>query len=273
MSPSTPPGFDTFLAVFVPIATGILGLLIGSFLNVVVWRVPRGESIVSPPSACPRCGHQIRVRDNVPVVSWLLLRGRCRDCGEPIARRYPLVELGTGIAFALAAWGVGLSWTLPAVLYLVAIGTALALIDLDVHRLPDAIVLPSYLVAGALLSLASWNPGGASGWGALLRAAIGGAMFFAVYFAIVLVYPDGMGFGDVKLAGVLGMYLGWYGWGALAFGWFAAFLLGGIFAIGLLLTRRANRKSGVPFGPWMILGTLVGVIAGGPVVGWYLTLL
>lgn len=273
MHGSTALGFDTFLTAFVPIAAGVFGLLIGSFLNVVVWRVPRGESIVSPPSACPRCGHQIRARDNVPVVSWLLLRGRCRDCGEPIARRYPLVELGTGIAFALAAWVVGLSWTLPAVLYLVAIGIALALIDLDVHRLPDAIVLPSYLAAGALLALASWNPGGASDWGALLRAAIGGAAFFAVYFAIVLVYPAGMGFGDVKLAGVLGMYLGWFGWGALAFGWFAAFLLGGVFAIGLVLTRRATRKSGVPFGPWMILGALVGVIAGGPVLGWYLTLL
>lgn len=261
------PGF------VLPVVVGLFGLLIGSFLNVVVWRVPRGESIVHPPSACPRCGHRIRARDNVPVVSWLRLRGRCRDCGAPISRRYPLVEATTGVTFALCAWAVGVSWLLPALLYLVAIGIALALIDLDVHRLPDAIVLPSYVVAAVLLTLAAWNPGGASDWGALLRAGIGGAVLFVVYFVIVAVYPAGMGFGDVKLAGVLGLYLGWFGWGALAFGWFAAFLLGGAFAIGLLLTRRANRKSGVPFGPWMILGALVGVVAGGPVAGWYLTLL
>ena len=266
-------GLDTFITVLFPLAVGAFGLLIGSFLNVVVWRVPRGESIVSPPSACPRCGHRIRARDNVPVVSWLVLGGRCRDCSEPIARRYPLVEAGTGIGFGLTAWAVGPSWRLPALLYLVAIGIALALIDLDVHRLPDAIVLPSYVVALALLGVAAWNPGGASNWSALLRALIGCTALFAIYFCIVMVYPAGMGFGDVKLAGVLGMYLGWFGWGALAFGWFAAFLLGGAFAIGLLLTRRANRKSGVPFGPWMITGAFLGLVAGGPVLGWYISLL
>lgn len=250
--------------------TALLGLVIGSFLNVVVWRVPRGESIVAPPSACPRCGHPIRARDNVPVVSWLLLRGRCRDCGEPIAARYPLVEACTGAAFALCAWAVGPTWRLPAMLYLVAVGIALALIDLDVHRLPDPIVLPSYGAALALLALASWNPGGASDWPAFLRAVIGCAVLFAVYFLIVLVYPAGMGFGDVKLAGVLGLYLGWAGWGALALGWFAAFLLGGFFSIGLLITGRANRRSGVPFGPWMIAGAFLGLVAGAPVLSWYL---
>ena len=252
---------------------GLLGLLIGSFLNVVVWRVPRGESIVRPPSACPRCGHLIRRRDNVPLLSWLALRGRCRDCGAPIARRYPLVEAGTAIAFALTAWLVGLSWLLPAMLYLVAIGIALALIDLDAHRLPDAIVLPSYGVAGALLALASWNPGGPSDLSALLRAAIAGAVLFGVYFAVLLAYPSGMGFGDVKLAGVLGLYLGWFGWGPVAVGWFAAFLLGGIFSLGLLATRRAHRKSGVPFGPWMIAGAFVGMLSGSALATWYLRFL
>ncbi|CAL8977562.1 Type 4 prepilin-like proteins leader peptide-processing enzyme [Cellulomonas sp. T2.31MG-18] len=270
---SSPAVLGSFFTVFFPVATGVLGLLIGSFLNVVVWRVPRGESVVRPPSACPRCGRAIRARDNIPVLSWLMLRGRCRDCGAPIARRYPLVEAGTGIAFAVAAWATGPSWRLPALLYLVGAGIALALIDLDVHRLPDPIVLPSYGAALALLALASWNPGSASDWGALLRAAIGGVVLFAVYFVIVMVYPAGMGFGDVKLAGVLGLYLGWFGWGALALGWFAAFLLGGVFAIGLLVTGRAGRKSGVPFGPWMIGGAFLGLLAGGPVVGWYLTLL
>ena len=259
-------------AFIVPAAV-VMGLLIGSFLNVVVWRVPRGESIVSPPSACPRCGHPIRSRDNVPVVSWLLLRGRCRDCGEPIARRYPIVEAATGVLFGAAAWSTGVSWVLPALLYLVAIGVALALIDLDVHRLPDAIVLPSYPVVLALLALASWNPGGSSSlWDALLRALIGAAAMFAVYVVVVLVYPAGMGFGDVKLAGVLGLYLGWFGWGALAVGFFAPFLLGGLYAVALLVARRVGRTSGIPFGPWMILGAWVGIVAGEPVGRWYLEL-
>src|SRR4051794_24364013 len=153
---------------------GVVGLAIGSFLNVVIWRVPRGESIAHPPSACPACGHAIRRRDNVPVVSWLVLRARCRDCRAPISGRYPLVELGTGVLFALTAWFAGPTWILPALLYLAAISVALALIDVDTKRLPDAIVLPSYPVALALLALASWNPGGTSDWPALLRAVIGG---------------------------------------------------------------------------------------------------
>ena len=255
------------------VVVGIFGLLIGSFLNVVVWRVPRGESVAHPPSACPSCHHAIRARDNVPVVSWLLLRGRCRDCGAPIAVRYPLVEAGTGVLFALTAWFAGLTWILPALLYLGAISIALALIDIDVKRLPNAIVLPAYPVGAALLALASWNPGGTSDWGALLRAALGAVVLYAVYFVIVLVYPAGMGFGDVKLAGVLGLYLGWFGWGSLVVGWFAAFLLGGVYAIGLLVAGRAGRKSGIPFGPWMLLGAAVGIVVGEPLAQWYLGVL
>ncbi|KGM10097.1 peptidase A24 [Cellulomonas carbonis T26] len=250
----------------------VLGLLVGSFLNVVVWRVPRGESVVSPPSACPRCGTRIRPWDNVPVVSWLVLRGRCRDCGAPIAARYPLVEAGTAVVFGLVAWHVGPSWALAAYLYLGAVAVALALIDLDVHRLPDAIVLPSYPVVLALLALASWNPGGETDWPALLRAAIGGVVLFVAYFALAVAYPAGMGFGDVKLAGVLGMGLAWLGWGSLAIGGFAAFLLGGLYSLGLLATRRATRKSGIPFGPWMLLGAAVGMGAGEALFRAYLDL-
>jgi leader peptidase (prepilin peptidase)/N-methyltransferase len=258
--------------VLLPFAA-LLGLAIGSFLNVVVWRVPRGASVVRPPSACPRCTHPIRARDNVPVLSWLLLRGRCRDCAEPIARRYPLVEAGTGVAFVAVTAVVGVSWVLPAALYLTAIAVALALIDLDVHRLPDAIVLPSYPVLAALLALASWNPGGASDWGALLRAGIGGAGLLAFYLAAALVYPAGMGRGDVKLAGVLGMVLAWFGWGPLAVGAFAAFLLGALFSVGLMAAGRAGRKSGIPFGPWMLLGAFLGIAVGEPLADWYLGLL
>lgn len=249
----------------VTVLAAVLGLAVGSFLNVVVWRVPRGESVVHPPSACPRCGHAIRARDNVPVLSWLLLRGRCRDCGEPIAHRYPLVEAATGVLFAAAAWycwANDVPWLLPALAYLAAVSVALALIDVDVHRLPDAIVLPSYPAAVALLALASWNPGGEAAWDALPRALLAGAALLLFYLLAFVVYPPGMGLGDVKLAGVLGLYLGWLGWGALLIGWFATFLLAGLYAIGLLVAGRAQRGSGIPLGPWMLIGAAVGVGAG-----------
>ncbi|WP_140459220.1 prepilin peptidase [Cellulomonas oligotrophica] len=252
---------------------GVLGLLVGSFLNVVVWRVPRGESVVAPPSACPACGARIRPYDNVPVVSWLVLRGRCRDCAAPISARYPAVELLTGVAFAAVAWWSGPGWWTPALLYLVAITVALTAIDLDVHRLPDAIVLPSYPVAAALLVLASADPGGTADWGALLRAGVGAAALFAFYFVLLVAYPAGMGFGDVKLAGVLGLYLGWVGWGALVVGAFAAFLVGGVVGLALIARRRAGRRTQIAFGPWMLAGAWIGLVAGQPLWDGYLGLL
>lgn len=263
----------TGLGVLIAVIVGALGLAVGSFLNVVIWRVPRGESIVHPPSACPRCGTRIRARDNIPVLSWLILRGRCRDCGEPISRRYPAVELVTGVLFALVAVRFDTlgpqAWALPAFLYLAAIGVALALIDLDVHRLPNAIVLPSYPVSIVLLAVASIGMGDL--W-ALVRAAVGGAALFAFYFVLALVQPKGMGFGDVKLAGVLGLNLAWLGWGALGVGAFAAFLIGGVCGILLMALRRAGRKSGIPFGPSMLAGAAVGVFFGEQLADAYLGL-
>lgn len=243
----------------VVVVVGLLGLAIGSFLNVVIWRVPRGESVVHPPSACPRCGRAIAARDNVPVLSWLVLRGRCRGCGEPISVRYPLVETATGVLFLLTLWWQGVTAALPAFLFLAAIAVALTMIDLDHHRLPDRIVLLAYPVALALLAVASWA---SDDWTALLRAVVGAAILFGLYLILLVAYPAGMGFGDVKLAGVLGLYLGWSGWGALIVGGFAAFLFGGVFAILLLISRRAGRRTGIPFGPWMLLGAGVGVVVG-----------
>ncbi|NKY05832.1 prepilin peptidase [Cellulomonas hominis] len=254
------------------VACAGLGLLVGSFLNVVVWRVPRGASVVSPPSACPACGARVRPRDNVPVLSWLLLRGRCRDCAAPISPRYPLVEAGTGLLFGLTAWWAGWSWVLPALLFAVGLAVALALIDVDVHRLPDALVLPSYPVLAALLLLASANPGGASDWSALGRALLGGAALALAYAVIWVVYPAGMGLGDVKLAGLLGMLLGWFGWGAVVVGFFAAFLLAGAVVVALLAARRVGRRTAVAFGPWMLVGAALGVVAGQQALDGYVAL-
>jgi leader peptidase (prepilin peptidase)/N-methyltransferase len=266
------------VALIIALAGGVLGLAIGSFLNVVVYRVPAGLSIVAPPSACPKCGHRIRGFDNVPVLSWLVLRGRCRDCREPISARYPAVELGTGVLFVIVVWrflagGTSFAIATPllvAFLYLAAVSVALALIDLDVRRLPNVIVLPSLLVAAALMSLEGILSGDYS---SLIRAGISAAALFAFYFLLAFLYPGGMGFGDVKLAAVLGLYLGWLGWGNLIVGTFAAFLLGGLFGIGMMIFRKAGRKSTIPFGPWMLLGAWIGIFFGTNITAGYLALL
>ena len=256
------------------------GLIIGSFLNVVIWRLPRGESLSVPGSACPNCHHPIRWWDNIPVVSWLVLRAKCRDCGEPISARYPAVELATGLFFTgVLVWAlnggipkdneVAFLVALAAFLYLAAISVALTMIDLDTHTLPNKIVLPAYIVGAVLLGASALLAGD---FDALLRAAIGMAAMYVAYFAMFFAYPAGMGFGDVKLAGVLGLFLGWVGWGPLAVGAFAAFVLGGIFSITLLALRKVNRKSGIPFGPWMLAGAWVGIFAGGVIASSYLAL-
>lgn len=276
------------VAPFVTVLVGVLGLAIGSFLNVVVYRVPAGISVVAPASSCPGCGHEIRRRDNVPVVSWLLLRARCRDCSAPISARYPLVEAATGLLFVavamfsmLAPWSplAGLDGTrglvrgallLAAFLYLMAISVSLTLIDLDTHTLPNRIVLPAYIVLPLLLLAASTVSGD---WAAALRGLIGLVVLGFVYLALALAVPGGMGLGDVKLAGVLGFVLAYLGWGPLAVGSFGAFLLGGTFAIVLLVVRRAGRRSGIPFGPWMLAGAWLGIAVGAPVWDLYLGVL
>ena len=252
---------------------GVFGLAIGSFLNVVIYRVPIGKSIAYPASACPNCGSGIHAYDNVPVFSWFALGGKCRNCKEPISARYPLVELGTGLLFFVVALPVAArlaavqpttetiasALTLVAYLYLAAISVALSFIDIEHHKLPNVIVLPSYAVGALLLGSASIITGD---YGQLLRAGIGlGAMGLA-YLLIAVIKPGAMGLGDVKLAGVLGLYLGFNGWGALIIGSLAAFILGGIYGVVLILLRRTTRKSGIPFGPWMVLGAWIGILFG-----------
>jgi leader peptidase (prepilin peptidase) / N-methyltransferase len=261
---------------------GGFGLLIGSFVNVIAYRVPAGMSLIAPPSSCPRCGEHVRPYDNVPVLSWLLLRARCRFCKEPISARYPVVELMTAVLFVLTAArffpaGIGSGsatlaisgvLSLVAFLYLGAISVALALIDLDTHKLPNVIVLPSYLVGIALLGVSSALSGD---WAAILRGGIGMGALFLFYLLLGTVYPGGMGFGDVKLAGLLGLFLGFLGWAPLLVGAFSAFLLGGVFSMALIVARKVNRKSGIPFGPWMLAGAWVGIFFGETLWQLYLT--
>ena len=254
------------------VLAGVLGLAIGSFLNVVIYRVPADLSVVRPPSRCPNCGATIRNRHNVPVFGWLVLRGKCYDCKAPISPRYPIVELLTGLLFAgmtLRILHLDLAWALPAYLYFVAIGVALTMIDVDHKRLPDKIVLPSWLVVGVLLTIASAARGE---WGDLARAGIGAGGLFAFYFLLAFIYPAGMGLGDVKLSGILGGLLAYLSWSAFAVGAAGGFLLGSLGGIVLLATRRGTRKSEIPYGPYMIAGALIAMFVASPLADAYLDL-
>lgn len=261
----------------------VLGMSIGSFLNVVIHRVPAGRSVMMPGSACPRCNSRVRPHDNIPVVSWLLLRGRCRDCGTRIPARYLFVELATGLVYAgvVAALlpaiasapspGMALAGVveLIALLIFAAVSIALSLIDLETHRLPNPIILFSYVVLTPLLAAAAIAGGDLE---QAARAAAGAGIVFGAYLLLAALVPKGMGLGDVKLAGVVGLVLGYVGWAALAVGGLAAFLLGGMFGLLAIAAGKARRSTGIPFGPWMLGGAWLGILLGEPIAGWYLAL-
>ena len=237
---------------------GVLGAVVGSFLNVVIYRVPRGESIVTPRSRCPGCGKEIAAWDNVPVVSWLILRGRCRHCGIAISPRYPAVELLTAVTFAAVAATRGVDDDLVLQLPFVAVLIAIAGIDLEHRIVPNAIVAPAAVfavVAGAVVMT-----------GELPDLLLAGAGAFLAMLLIALAYPRGMGMGDVKLAGVMGLYLGQSVIPAL----FIGFLTGAL--VGLAIMAREGtgaRKKGVPFAPFLALGGIAGLLVGPELIDLY----
>ena len=240
-------------------AAGVLGLLVGSFLNVVVHRVPAGLSVVRPRSACPSCSAPIRSRDTVPVVSWLLLGGRCRDCSAAVPARYPAVEAATGLLFAALATAYGRSAALPALWWVAAAGIALFVIDLDSHRLPDAIVLPSYPVVAVLLAAGGLLGGPLPVRRTLLSMLVWLVVYGGLWSATL---GGGMGLGDVKLSGLLGMALGWLGWGPSVLGLFTGFAVGAAVGVGLLAAGRVTRRTPIAHGPFMLAGAALGVFAG-----------
>ena len=241
------------------VAIGLLGTAVGSFLNVVAYRLPRGESLSRPRSRCISCGMQLAARDNVPVLSWLLLRGRCRGCGVGISARYPLLEALTGAAFVAVALVRGVDAHLAVELPFVAMLIAVAAIDLERRIVPNRILLPAAVWAVAATAVVDL--------GALPEALIGGAAAFTALFAMALAYPAGMGMGDVKLAGVMGLYLG----ASVAPALLVAFLAGTVVGLAIVVREgRGARKKGVPFAPFLALGGIVGLLVGPELIDLYL---
>jgi leader peptidase (prepilin peptidase)/N-methyltransferase len=228
----------------------LFGAIIGSFLNVVIHRLPRGESLVSPPSRCPGCEAEIKPYDNVPVLSWLLLRGRCRCCGAGISVRYPAIEALTALVFAAVVAARGADPELLLWLPFVAILIAIAGIDLEHKIVPNRLVVPAAawaLIAALLVARAD-----------LPELLIAGVGAFLALLLTALAYPAGMGMGDVKLAGVMGLYLGL----SVAPALLAAFFAGSVVGVAILAATGGDRKRGIPFAPFLALGGLIGVLVG-----------
>lgn len=245
------------------------GAVIGSFVSVVAHRLPRGEQFVSGRSRCPECGTTIAARDNVPILSWLILRGRCRSCGTAISARYPLVEVATGAGFAAAVVvhmesSTGLATGpdalgLAAGLAFLAVLAAITLVDIDLRLIPNRILIAGAVI-GAPLVIAA-DPGSAVERAIAIAAAGGGMLLVA------LAYPRGMGMGDVKLAALMALYLG----RAVAPALLIGFLVGAAIGVGLIARHGSGaRKRALPFGPFLALGGVIGLLAGDEIVDWYL---
>lgn len=244
-------------------AAALFGALIGSFLNVVTYRLPRRESLAFPPSRCPDCQHPIRPWHNVPVVGWLVLRGRCRDCGTRIPLRYPLVELATAVLYAVVVAHFGLDRDLWIPLAMVTFCVPIALIDLDHRIIPNRLTAPAAVVAIALAAIV--DP--ASLPERLIAGAAAGGAFLVIAFAA----PRGMGMGDVKLVAVLGLFLG----ASVAPALLVALVAGVLVGLLVMVRKgvRDGRKTAVPFGPFLVLGGLVALFAGPDLIDLYLNAL
>jgi leader peptidase (prepilin peptidase)/N-methyltransferase len=240
------------------VAVALFGLVVGSFLNVVIVRVPERRSLWSPPSSCPGCGAGIRWRDNIPVLSFVLLRGRCRACGMAIAWRYPVVEIATAALWVLAYLTFGPSPDFGVALVFLSALIAVSGIDLAHQIIPDVITLPG-IVAGLVANVATQRV-------SIVDALVGIALGGGVFLVIIVASGGGMGGGDMKLGAMFGAFLGWK---IALVALFIAVLLGGTVAAALLVTGRVRRKDPVPFGPFLAAGGAAGLLWGENLVGWY----
>jgi leader peptidase (prepilin peptidase)/N-methyltransferase len=249
----------------------LVGAVVGSFINVVADRIPAGKSIISPPSHCSECNYKIPARDNIPIFSYLWLRGRCRNCGTTIPQRLLWVELGTAVLFAFLYWHYGLSWELALVTFYCCLFITLLLIDLEHNILPNKIVYPGMLIALVIAgagSIFGFEPSdiahrGFHPW--ILNAAIGGVIGFVLLLLPALFYRGGMGWGDVKLAGLIGLVTGFP---LVLLAMFLAIVSGGLTAAVLLLLKLKGRKDAIPFGPFLSLAAIITLLCGDNLLNW-----
>jgi leader peptidase (prepilin peptidase) / N-methyltransferase len=246
----------------------VLGLTFGSFMTVAIYRVPAGESLVRPRSRCTRCGAPIRIADNIPVVSWLMLRGRCRACGARISPVYPLTELACGGLFVAVALVYEDPWRAVLLAPFAGLMVAISVIDIRHRRIPNRLVYPAFLIAAAVIVVGDLAGGGLDA----LDAGIGLFAYGLGLMIIALISPKGMGMGDVKLAGLIGLVLGSIGLDLVAVAAGMGILLGGVGAIVALLAG-ASRKSAIPFGPYLAAGAVIAVFVGRQIADAYLNLL
>ncbi len=247
--------------------SGVIGLVMGSFLTVVTHRVPAGLSIVRPGSQCPSCATPLRGLDNIPVVSFVLRRRRCRHCKSVIAWRYLLLEIGTGATFALVGWRISSPAVLPAFLVLTVGLVAATVIDLEHRRIPTPVVYATAAAGAPLLVVASAVT---HRWSALATAGGAGAVAFLLFFAIFMVAPRSIGFGDVRFAPLCCAFLGWLGVRIAAVGLTTGMVLAGLTGVGLLLSGAAGRKSAIPLGPFLAAGTFVALLFGADIAAVWL---
>ena len=240
----------------------VMGLCVGSFLNVVIYRLPLGQSLVSPGSRCTKCGYQLRWYDNVPVLSWALLGGRCRQCRAPISAQYPIVEIITALLFVLVVWLTPVGPLLFSRLILVAILVALFGIDLDHQILPNAITLPG-IVIGLMFSFIA-----PPGWqDALIGAALGAGVLYGIAGAYYLVRrEEGLGMGDVKMLAMIGAFLGWK---AVLVTLVLSSFSGAAIGMALIAAQRGGMKLALPFGTFLAVGALAAMLVGDPLIAWY----
>lgn len=241
----------------------VLGSVVGSFLNVCIYRIPAGQSIVSPPSACPNCGTGIRWFQNIPILSYLFLAGRCAQCKVAISPRYPLIELLNGMLFVLVLYAFGFSWATLIYWLFVAALVVITFIDLDHQIIPDVISLPGIVIGFGCAFFIPWI-----GWqGSLLGILLGGGLLLAIAWGYqLLAKREGMGGGDIKLLAMIGAFLGWQAVLPIVF---ISSLAGSLIGVPVMLLQKKNSKLALPFGPFLALAAVVYLLYGAQILQWY----
>jgi leader peptidase (prepilin peptidase) / N-methyltransferase len=244
----------------------ILGLIVGSFLNVCIYRIPRNLSIVSPGSACPSCNEPIKPWDNIPLISYIMLMGKCRHCGQKISLKYPAIELLNGLLYAAVFLKYGAGWGLPLFFLFVSAMVVITFIDLDFQIIPDSITLPGIAIGIAAAEFLVTDPFSANANLGFFESLIGCAAGYISFYIIAVLSRGGMGGGDVKMMAMVGAFTGWKG---VFLTTLIGSVTGSVIGIGLMIFSGAGRKTKVPFGPFLALGSLVTLFFGGVILDWF----